>query len=271
MAKAFTIEGMHCGGCVKRIETALAPIIREGAFRVQLVAPQLVVESDTLDEGAVLAAIESTGKYTLSPADSTSLTSAKAPAAAAAPINASTISVPRGVRQSVPLDASKPSWLAIYRPLLMIVGFILMVTVAAQADALREGTFSGETWMRHFMAGFFVVFAFFKLLDVRAFADAYAGYDLLAARWRPWGFIYPFVELGLGLAYLMNIAPLATNGIALAVMSFSAVGVIRAVMSRQKIRCACLGAVFNLPMSTVTIIEDLAMAAMAGWMLIWLA
>jgi hypothetical protein len=52
------------------------------------------------------------------------------------------------------------------------------------------------------------------------------------------------------------------------VMGFSSLGVVRAVMNKQKIRCACLGAVFNLPMSTITIIEDLLMVAMAAWMLV---
>ena len=47
--------------------------------------------------------------------------------------------------------------------------------------------------MRFFMAGFFLVFSFFKLLDINAFADAYSRYDLLAMRWRGWGLIYPFV------------------------------------------------------------------------------
>jgi hypothetical protein len=58
------------------------------------------------------------------------------------------------------------------------------------------------------------------------------------------------------------------NAITLVVMAFSSIGVILAVMNKQKIRCACLGTGFNLPMTTVTIIEDLLMAAMAAWMLI---
>ncbi|CAM6000172.1 unnamed protein product [Sphagnum balticum] len=53
-------------------------------------------------------------------------------------------------------------------------------------------------WMRHFMAGFFLVFSFFKLLNLKTFADGYAKYDLLAMRWKPYGFIYPFCELALG-------------------------------------------------------------------------
>ena len=122
--------------------------------------------------------------------------------------------------------------------------------------------------MMNFMAEFFLVFSFFKLLNIRAFADSYAMYDLLAMRWKGYGFIYPMIELGLGFAYLLALAPQITNMVTIIVMGFSSLGVIRAVMNKQKIRCACLGAVFNLPMSTITIIEDLLMVAMAAWMLL---
>jgi hypothetical protein len=125
---------------------------------------------------------------------------------------------------------------------------------------------SGET-MRYFMAGFFLVFSFFKLLDIPAFATAYAGYDLLAARWNGWGLVYPFVELALGIAYLSNFNPLLTHWATIIVMGFSAIGVIRAVTNKIQIQCACLGTVFKLPMSTVTIVEDVGMVLMAAWML----
>ncbi|NCU04658.1 MAG: heavy-metal-associated domain-containing protein, partial [Chitinophagaceae bacterium] len=39
------------------------------------------------------------------------------------------------------------------------------------------------------------------------------------------------------------------------------------VLNKRKIRCACLGAVFNLPMSTITIIEDGLMIIMSIAML----
>ena len=83
-----------------------------------------------------------------------------------------------------------------YYPLALIVGFISVVAL--------KGAATPHAWMLHFMAGFFIVFSFFKLLDRRGFADAYAGYDLLAARWRGYGLIYPFLELGLGLAFLFD-------------------------------------------------------------------
>jgi hypothetical protein len=118
------------------------------------------------------------------------------------------------------------------------------------------------------MAGFFLVFSFFKMLDLAGFASSYAMYDLLAKKIPSYGYIYPFIELALGAAYLLRWQPMFTSAITLAVMSFSSIGVIMAVMNKQKIRCACLGTGFNLPMTTVTIVEDLLMVAMAGWMLI---
>jgi hypothetical protein len=77
--------------------------------------------------------------------------------------------------------------------------------------------------------------------------------------------------LGLGVAYLTAFAPLATNAITLVVMGVSAVGVAKAIAAKRKIQCACLGTVFNLPMSKVTLIEDGLMILMAAAMLVLMA
>jgi hypothetical protein len=169
---------------------------------------------------------------------------------------------------ALPRVGQTTSWLATYRPLLLILGYVLGASVLLQAGLGTAIDITAMQTMRYFMAGFFLVFSFFKLLDLDAFATAYAGYDLLAARWKGWGFVYPFVELALGMAYLTNFNPLLTNWVTLIVMGFSAIGVVRAVMSNTRIQCACLGTVFQLPMSTVTIVEDVGMVAMAAWMLV---
>jgi hypothetical protein len=122
--------------------------------------------------------------------------------------------------------------------------------------------------MNHFMAGFFLVFSFFKLLNLESFADSYAMYDVVAGRWHAWGYVYAFLELALGLAFLTGFSPIITNAVTLVIMSVSIVGVLQSVLNKRKIQCACLGAVFNLPMSTITILEDAAMIAMSGIVLI---
>jgi hypothetical protein len=128
--------------------------------------------------------------------------------------------------------------------------------------------FSGMLWMRHFIAGFFIVFDFFKLLNIECFANSYQMYDIIAARWKGWGYTYPFVELALGILYLINFAPFYTNLATAIILGISSIGVIESNLNKRKIKCACLGDVFNLPMSTVTIVEDLTMVGMAIWMLL---
>lgn len=93
-------------------------------------------------------------------------------------------------------------------------------------------------------------------------------YDVVAMKVKPYGYIYPFIELGLGFAYLTGINLFITNLITIAVMGISSVGVVASVMNKKKIQCACLGAVFNLPMSTVTIVEDALMVGMGVLMLV---
>ena len=88
-----------------------------------------------------------------------------------------------------------------------------------------------------------------------------------SARSRAYALAYPFIELALGVAYLASLWPVATNAVTLAVMVVGTAGVVQSLLARRKIRCACLGAVFNLPMSTVTILEDVLMAGMAAFML----
>lgn len=156
-------------------------------------------------------------------------------------------------------------WFETYKPILLLFFYISLVTLLVQ---FTNDKFDTMQWMRHFMAGFFLVFSFFKLLNIKGFAESYVMYDVLAKRIPAWAYIYAFVELGLGIAYLIHFNPLITNLITLVVMTISIIGVLQSVLNNKKIQCACLGAVFNLPMSTVTIIEDALMIAMSVSMLI---
>jgi cation transport ATPase len=153
-----------------------------------------------------------------------------------------------------------------YWPLFLVLLYIIGGTLL-----LQQGS-AGWSWhlaMNSFMGLFFVGFAFFKLLDVPKFADAFASYDLIAARSRVYGLAYPFIELGLGSAYLLGLLPTLTNSLTIVVMGVGLIGVVRAVRSGRAIRCACLGTAFNLPMSSVTIIENSSMVLMAAAMLAW--
>ena len=244
MKTVYSVTGMTCGACVNRVKTALAAFAE--SVEVTLNPPQALLKSPTADLATLNSVLEKAGNYALHANEQSS----------PAPI----------LRlENLSENASNQSnWFSTYKPLILVFFYILLVTLLVE---FMHGEFTLHRFMPNFMAGFFLIFSFFKLLDLAGFASSYAMYDLLAKRVYNYGFIYPFIELGLGIAYLIKPNSLLVNSITLMVMVFSSFGVILAVMNKQKIRCACLGAVFNLPMSTVTIIEDLLMATMAAWML----
>lgn len=158
----------------------------------------------------------------------------------------------------------KKSWLETYKPILIVFGYILGVTLLVE---FSSADFLWMRWMNHFMAGFFLVFSFFKLLNLQGFAESYSMYDVVAKKWNGWGYVYAFIELALGIAFLTGFNPIITNSVTFIVMTVSIVGVLQSVLNKRKIKCACLGAVFNLPMSTITIIEDALMIGMSLTML----
>ena len=230
----YTITGMTCNNCVAKVQATLAPYA-EGV-EVTLNPPQVKFTNQKLEISALKNILASIGKYKI------------------------------GTALSAASDPEIPSKsLATYKPLILVFAYILGVALLVE---FTHGTFGLHRFMSNFMAGFFLVFSFFKLLDLAGFANSYAMYDVLAKRVPIYGFIYPFIELALGAAYLLAYRPVLINSITFIVMAFSSIGVILAVLNKQKIKCACLGTGFNLPMSTVTIIEDVLMAGMAAWMLI---
>ena len=157
------------------------------------------------------------------------------------------------------------SWATTYKPILLIFGYVTAISLSV---SWQSGAVNFMTFMRIFMAGFFLTFSFFKMLNLKAFAESYAMYDIVAKKFSAWGYIYAFIELGLGLSFALNLSPVVVNWVTLIVMTVSILGVLESVLNKKKIQCACLGAVFNLPMSTVTIVEDAIMIAMSAAMLI---
>jgi copper chaperone CopZ len=236
MQTTYRVDGMTCGGCVKSLAARLSTVASD--VEVTLSPPQARLSAAADLTVAKLNELMG-GKYKFTSA------------AEAAPA-----SVP-----AVAEEAPRTSF-ETYQPLLLIAGYIALASFAGTTAVGRAG-FDWSVWMTNAMAGFFLVFSAFKFLDLKGFAEAYATYDLGAKAWAPWGAIYPFLELLLGCAYLFRWNLPLTNAATVLLMGFSSLGVIQALSKKQTIRCACLGTVLNVPMSTITLVEDLAMVGMA--------
>jgi len=242
MTHTYSINGMTCTGCVAKVKNQIEQHPDVTQADISLEQNQAVISMDKHIPVATLQGLFGQGsKYAIDEA-----------------------AQPTMQTEHTTVVADEKSKLETFKPLILIFLFITGVSAISSIEGAQIDLMK---WMNYFMAGFFLTFSFFKFLDLRAFADSYSMYDLLAKRVRAYGFVYPFIELALGLAYLMHFEPQITYAATIAVMSFSSLGVIQSVLNKKEIKCACLGSVFNLPMTTVTIIEDLLMVAMAVFML----
>jgi YHS domain-containing protein len=151
-----------------------------------------------------------------------------------------------------------------YLPLIILIG--LSLAVAAAKQAAYSGSADAHTGMHDFMGIFLVMFSMFKFFNLPGFADGFQMYDLLAKRFRPYAYLYPFLELALGLGYLAAWNLPVVYGATIVIMLFGAAGVLRALRRGLDINCACMGTVLKVPLSTVALTEDIGMAVMAAIM-----
>lgn len=171
--------------------------------------------------------------------------------------------IPRESNEHPPIKQTAP--LKDLLPLLSIFAVVIGLTLIFNYIIFDP---SPALAMKLFMGIFFIVFGGFKVINLKGFVNAYQDYDLIAQKSRAYAFVYPFLELLLGVLYLGGIFMLVTNIITFVIMSIGALGVYIKLRKKEEIMCACLGDVFKVPMTWVTLLEDVAMAAMALTMII---
>jgi copper chaperone CopZ len=249
MTHTYKVSGMTCGKCVNTVKNTLEGISGIEKAIVTLDPPEAVITmKHHVPTGDMNKALGSAGNYSLEESGAMQHEMAD----------------DSNLNEGMP-PGEKRSFFVTYKPILLVFGYLLGVTVIG---GFVKGEFNLMSSMSLFMGGFFLVFSFFKLLDLKGFAYSYMSYDIIARKWMGWGYIYPFIELALGLAYLFHFDQTITNISTVIVMGISSIGVIQSLAAKRKFQCACLGTVFNLPMSNITLIEDLLMVAMAAAMLI---
>ena len=236
----YKILGMTCSSCVEKITKALSKDFKN--VEVSLENKTLKLEgkgSEVVDKINKIVKEKAGEKYQILPENSVN-------------------------ENAINSTEEGPTKIKTFRPLILTISMVLLGTFLL---GFRTGGISFHKGMLDFMGLFFIFFSFFKLLDVSQFAQSYSSYDLIARKWFNWGYVYPFVEFTLGVMYLTGSLIFIANLITLVLMVLGTISVIIVLMRKSKIKCACLGGLFNLPMTKVTLIEDVTMGLMALYML----
>ncbi len=235
MTHTYTVAGMTCNGCRTSVEDAIKTLPEVQNVSVSLETSEAILE---LKEHISITKLQ------------------------AALSNKYTISEKQEGRKNVEHIEERSEIRQLF-PLFLIFGYITMASVLMN---IRPWSMSSA--MLDFMGLFYIVFSFFKFLDLKGFPGSFRMYDPLAKVVPIYAWVYPFIEVVLGLMFLtrfeISIALVAT----LIVLGITTIGVTRILMQKKSIQCACLGTALKLPMTKATFIENSIMILMAIAMLI---
>lgn len=239
MKHTYQVTGMTCDGCKKSVEEKLSAV--EGVTSVEV----------HLDKGEASVSMEHhislevlqkalPNKYSISEKQQS-----------------------KNIFASVQETEENQSKFQQLKPLFLIFGYLF-----ASAILLNYKDWNTTQAMLDFMGLFYIVFSFFKLLDLKGFPESFRMYDPLAKVVPAYGWIYPFIEVALGLMFLMRFEITIALIITIVVLGITTVGVTKTLLDKKAIRCACLGTALKLPMTEATFIENAIMIVMAVLMLL---
>lgn len=236
MKHTYSISGMTCNGCVQSVEQKLSKVQGVANVNVNLKNGEAEI---SMEERISLDVLKSAlpEKYNISEKEAHSFE----------------------IQKENPLVRSKLQQL---KPLLLVLLYLF-----SAAFLLNYKDWNSGEAMLDFMGLFYIVFSFFKLLDLKGFPESFQMYDPLAKVVPAYGWVYPFIELALGLMFLMRfqigVALIAT----IIILGITTVGVTKTLLDKKSIQCACLGTALKLPMTEATFIENAIMLVMAVFML----
>ena len=228
MKSTIKISGMTCNGCKSTVESKLSSLV--GVYDVQV---------DLTKSEAII--------YSKNPI-SFSLISDCLPSKYNVISN-------EHVQDNEIIKSSKIKQL---KPLFIILGYILITSIL-----LNFKNWNLTNAMLDFMGLFYIIFSFFKILDIKGFSTSFRIYDPLAKKITIYGYIYPFIEILLGLMFLTRIEVNIALLITIVILGITSVGITQTLLDKRSINCACLGTTLKLPMTEATFIENAIMIIMA--------
>ena len=232
MKSVLQIYGMTCEGCKSSVEGKLGSLYGVDNVQVDLATGEAVIYSKN---PISLSLIKETlpPKYSLIKEEVLNL----------------------NTNGDLTLKESKIKQL---KPLFIILGYIFIASIS-----LNYKNWNSSYAMLDFMGLFYIVFSFFKILDIKGFSMSFRMYDPLAKKAPIYGYIYPFIEVLLGVMFLTRFEVNIALVITVIILGVTTIGVTQTLLNKRAIKCACLGTSLNLPMTEATFIENALMIIMA--------
>lgn len=239
MTHTYKIDGMTCNGCKASVEKHLSEL--EGVTRVDV----------NLEKGEAIVSMK---KHILTEVLKNTL-----PDKYTLTERTKKVELPKVDS----FDFNKESKWKQLKPL-----FLILLYISVASILMHRHDWDMQDMMFDFMGLFFIVFSFFKMLDLQGFPNSFRMYDPLAKRVPIYAKIYPFIETILGLMLLLRFKVEIALIVTIVILGITTIGVTKTLLDKRSIRCACLGTALKLPMTEATFIENTIMLVMAVVLLI---
>lgn len=152
-----------------------------------------------------------------------------------------------------------------YRPVIAI--FVTALLIGLAVSWVANGTLVAARMPEYAVATAMVLLGLQKLQDVESFSTMFLNYDLLAQRYVPYSYVYPYAETLAGVLMLAGAMLWLAAPLALFIGTVGAVSVFKAVyVDKRELKCACVGGSSNVPLGFVSLTENIAMVLMGLWM-----
>jgi len=230
MKQVFRVHGMSCMGCVKSLEKILLSETTLKQVTVRLNPPELEIVAPILTTASALNQLLVESKFTV---------------------------------QEKKWHHSITASIRRFLPLLTMT---LLVVIFTGVHVWYYG-WSFHTVMQFMMAGYFLLFGALKVANWQKFVVSYRAYDDLAKRSAVYAQTYPALEVAIGVLYYVGVVWWPLHLLVGLLMTQKAYSTWRVVRSGNVVQCACLGGFFAIPITRVTVFEDILMAAMAFYMM----
>ena len=228
MKSIFKISGMTCNGCKLSVEDKLSSLDGVDKAYVDLTKGEAIVHSKSPISFSLISD-SLPPKYKITRTANSQ--------------NNETIKVSK-IKQLKPL-------------------FIILTYISITSLLLNFKNWDSTNAMLDFMGLFYIIFSFFKILDINGFSISFRMYDPLAKKVPLYGIIYPFIEILLGVMFLTRIEVELAIILTIIVLGITTIGVTQTLLSKKSISCACLGTALKLPMTEATFIENALMIIMS--------
>ena len=149
--------------------------------------------------------------------------------------------------------------LSVIESVLLLTSIFSTVYVLNHIYLKKTKKYNAKVLHQNVMGTILILFGILKLYDIQKFVNIFQKYDLISNKIPQYAYLYPFIEIALGMAYLQKIKLHTTDIITMLVMIISIISVFLSIISGKKLRCGCMGSFFHIPLSYVTLSENFIM------------